>query len=81
MLIKFLGDTVGGPLFIIFAIWLQFPLVVKRWHDMNKLSWWYLGSFIPICSIRLLFIKGTDEPNRFGEQSIAVKSLQLSNWN
>lgn len=48
----------------------QYAIAAKRWHDRNRSGWWSLISLIPLVNfwmlIELGFLKGTDEPNRFG---------------
>jgi uncharacterized membrane protein YhaH (DUF805 family) len=44
---------------------------IKRFHDRDKSGWWVLIGLIPIIGslwllIELGFLKGTEEPNRFG---------------
>lgn len=48
----------------------------KRWHDRDKSAWWILIGLIPLVgSIWILvecgFLKGTEGPNRFGEDPLA----------
>jgi uncharacterized membrane protein YhaH (DUF805 family) len=73
-------------LFGIFALGVFLPsiaAVVRRLHDRDMSGWWYLGAilagFIPfvgiVASIALLVIlilKGTDGPNRFGPDPLAL---------
>ena len=49
--------------------------VVKRLHDMDKSGYLYLLTWIPLVSLviglMLLFCKGTDGPNKYGEDPLA----------
>nr|WP_319516190.1 DUF805 domain-containing protein [uncultured Cohaesibacter sp.] len=49
----------------------SFSIMVRRLHDVNKSSWWGLGSLIPFMNfyaLYLLFFKrGTEGPNKFGD--------------
>lgn len=48
---------------------------VRRLHDLDKSGWWILIAIIPIVGfffqLYLLFAKGTDGYNRFGEDPLA----------
>ncbi len=67
--------------FIIALIWqllLIYPSIcvyAKRWHDRDKSAWWILIGFIPLVGaiwtlVECGFLKGTDGPNRFGEDPV-----------
>ena len=47
---------------------------VRRLHDLDKSGWWVLIALIPIVGfffqLYLLFAKGTDGYNRFGEDPL-----------
>lgn len=63
--------TIGMLLGILY-IWVHISLCVKRWHDMNKPSWFVVFNYIPIIGtiISIIwcgFIKGTGEANKHGE--------------
>lgn len=49
-------------------------LGIRRCHDLNKSGWWMLFLLIPFFDIifilYLLFAKGTDGSNRYGENSL-----------
>lgn len=54
-------------------IWMGVAVEVKRWHDRDKAGYWVLINFIPLLGpiwsfIELGFLKGTDGPNRYGDQ-------------
>ena len=53
-------------------LWMNLALNVKRAHDLDHSGWWLLWSLIPVIgqlyiSLSLLLLKGSDEPNQFGE--------------
>ncbi len=66
------------PIWVITLIflWPSLALAAKRWHDRNKSAWWILIIFIPIVGpiwylIECGFLRGTEGPNRFGEDPLA----------
>jgi uncharacterized membrane protein YhaH (DUF805 family) len=73
-------------IFGIFALGIIIPTiaaVVRRLHDRDMSGWWYLGAILAgmipfvgiLASIALLVImclKGTDGPNRFGPDPLAL---------
>ncbi len=58
-------------LFSAIATW---ALSVRRLHDLDKSGWWLLLFAIPLLnlwvSILIVFIKGTNGPNRYGEDPL-----------
>lgn len=54
----------------------SFSLTVRRLHDLDSSGWWYLVVMIPFLGplylICLMFLKGTDGPNRFGPARTAT---------
>jgi len=68
------GETVGvlGALFGIAMLLPAIAVAVRRLHDKDMSGWWYLLVLIPFIGwLILLFFfvqKGTDGPNRFGEE-------------
>ena len=55
-------------------IWISIAVQVKRWHDRNKSAWWLLINFVPIIGwlwvlIECGFFRGTEGPNRFGDET------------
>jgi uncharacterized membrane protein YhaH (DUF805 family) len=56
---------------LLFVLWPLIALRTKRCHDRNRSGWYQLISLIPLVniyySIEMLFFKGTDGMNRFGE--------------
>jgi uncharacterized membrane protein YhaH (DUF805 family) len=73
-------DSMGQmlvPLGILFLIilWPSLAIYAKRWHDRDKSGWWSLIMLVPIIGsiwllVELGFLRGTDGPNRFGENPI-----------
>jgi uncharacterized membrane protein YhaH (DUF805 family) len=56
---------------MLLILWPSICLYAKRWHDRDKSGWWSLIMFIPIIGgiwmlVELGFLRGTDGPNRFG---------------
>lgn len=52
-------------------------VATRRLHDVNRSGWWQLLAFTIIGVIPLLYwliIRGTDGPNRFGEDRLAALS-------
>ena len=76
-------DAVIGTFPILLLLWLLAVILpglaveIRRLHDLDKSGWWILISFIPfvgwIGSI-ILFVwfvgRGTEGPNRFGEDPL-----------
>ena len=56
-------------------LWVDFYSDIKRLHDVDKSGWWALIMLIPLVNlclgIYLLFAKGTEGSNRFGEAVIS----------
>jgi uncharacterized membrane protein YhaH (DUF805 family) len=63
----------------IFAILFAIVTTTKRFHDMNKSSWWILILFVPLLNIywgfKLLFGAGDFGDNRFGPQPLKGAKL------
>lgn len=53
--------------FYVVVILPYFAVLIRRMHDVDKSGWFCL---IPFYNIYLAIIKGTDGPNRFGEDSV-----------
>ncbi len=57
---------------VICFIWIKCSVFaifsVGRFRDMDKSPWNALWTFIPFVSFALMFIKGTEGPNRYGPQ-------------
>jgi uncharacterized membrane protein YhaH (DUF805 family) len=65
------------PIIIISLLFLYPALAIytKRWHDRDKSGWWTLIAFVPIIGgiwllVELGFLRGTDGPNRFGDNPL-----------
>jgi uncharacterized membrane protein YhaH (DUF805 family) len=58
--------TIGYALKIarVFVYWFFIAQCVKRCHDIGKSGWWM---FIPLFFIWLLFAKGDEHDNEYGE--------------
>ena len=45
-------------------------LAIRRFHDLDRPTWWIIGNFIPIVNVLvsfyLLLAKGTEGPNQYG---------------
>lgn len=68
-IIEFLHVFVLGSVVIIMI--LQYiPLAIRRLHDLNASGWYILLSFVPfgqLLILWLMFKKGTDGPNKYGD--------------
>ena len=58
-------------IYVTLAVW------AKRWHDRDKSGWWSLIAFVPIVGaiwilVELGCLPGTEGPNRFGPDPLAV---------
>jgi len=68
-----LGEAVAGILGIVLMVFCLgsfipfIALTARRMHDSDKSGWFQL---IPIYSLYLAIIKGTDGPNRFGPDPV-----------
>ncbi len=63
-----------GILTLIF-LWPSLAIYTKRWHDRDKSGWWSLIMFVPVVGalwflIECGFLRGTDGPNRFGNDPL-----------
>ena len=61
-------------LFLVF-LWPSLAIYTKRWHDRDKSGWWSLIMFVPIIGgiwflVECGFLRGTDGPNRFGDDPL-----------
>jgi uncharacterized membrane protein YhaH (DUF805 family) len=61
---------------LLITLWPTLALYAKRWHDRDKSGWWSLIMLIPFIGgiwmlIELGFLRGTDGPNRFGQDPLA----------
>ena len=60
-----------GIIFWFLILWPNLAIQAKRWHDLDKSTWWICIVLIPIVGsiwalIQLGFKKGTEGDNRFG---------------
>ncbi|WP_457561902.1 DUF805 domain-containing protein [Caminibacter pacificus] len=62
-------------LLVIPMIWVNFAIIVKRFHDLNRSGWWALLMLVPVVNfiigLFLLFKKGTEGANDFGADPLA----------
>ena len=68
---------VVGAAYLVFSVWSGLAIAIKRLHDRNKSGWFILIQLIPLIGaiwylIEVLILKGTDGPNRFGEDPLAA---------
>ena len=53
-------------------------ITVRRLHDLDKSGWWILIALVPFIGLILLIfwecLKGTEGPNRFGEDPLDATS-------
>jgi uncharacterized membrane protein YhaH (DUF805 family) len=66
------------PIWIVSLLFLYPVLAVytKRWHDRDKSGWWSLIILVPIIGaiwflVECGFLRGTEGPNRFGNDPLA----------
>ena len=72
------GWTSPSGLLALFALlgilWLNLSVAAKRWHDRGKSGWWMLIGLVPIIGLWAIiepgFLRGTEGPNRFGNDPI-----------
>lgn len=65
--------VVGMAILANILIFQYFPLSVRRLHDLNENGWYVLLTFVPFCQffiLWLMFRKGTEETNKYGEPPI-----------
>ncbi|MCT4605328.1 MAG: DUF805 domain-containing protein [Marinisporobacter sp.] len=72
-------DTDFSAFIVYIILWLlAIYFTIKRLHDIERSAWHLLLNFIPIyniyLTILLLFKKGTDGPNKYGEDPLGVVS-------
>lgn len=72
-----LAPEISGMAVMVASLALLLPSIavgVRRLHDIDKSGWWMLLMIVPIVSLLLIIFfvkKGTDGPNRFGEDPLA----------
>ena len=70
-----------GILSTVFILGLLIPslaVAVRRLHDIDKSGWFYLITFIPFVNIVLIVWscqRGTEGPNRFGDDPLGAARL------
>ena len=80
----FAADLLGVLTFFIAVsimlagVWAEIAVTVKRLHDLDRPGWHWLLLGIPVYNIYLelvlLFKKGTDGPNQYGDDPVATQS-------
>ena len=76
---EIIDTVIGKPIFYtLFSLAVLIPNIaigVRRLHDLDRSGWWLLLSFIPLVGAIILIVwfcsKGTDGPNRFGQDRLA----------
>jgi len=68
-------DILALNIISLILVWPTIMLGIKRCHDRDRSGWFLLVALIPIVNIwviiDLLFLRGTDGSNRFGEDPLA----------
>ncbi len=69
------GMMVPLSILTLVFLWPSLAIYTKRWHDRDKSGWWSLIMFVPIIGglwflIECGFLRGTDGPNRFGNDPL-----------
>ena len=78
------GDFVASLVSLAFSLAILVPslaLAARRLHDVNRSGWWQLIGLTIIGLIPLIYWlvkKGTDGPNRFGEDRLAALSASAA---
>ena len=62
-------NPMAAFLFYPVMIYINIMLAIKRSHDFNVTGWASLLIFVPLANLALLFIPGTDGPNRYGNKT------------
>lgn len=77
-------DNEPTALLLIFILgWWVYAIycIIRRLHDLGMSSWWLISAFVPFLNLfiglRLLFLRGTDKENRYGEPLKRVYILGL----
>lgn len=70
-----IGVAVFYTLFALAVLLPNIAIGVRRLHDLDRSGWWLLLGLIPLIGAIILLVwfcsKGTDGPNRFGEDRLA----------
>jgi uncharacterized membrane protein YhaH (DUF805 family) len=75
---RIIDYVIGAPVvYTIFGLAVLLPNIaigVRRLHDTDRSGWWLFLSFIPLVGAIILIVwfctKGTDGPNRFGQDRL-----------
>lgn len=78
-----LGPWPGGVIgktslaFFVFSLWPSFATGAKRCHDRDRSGWFQLLLLFPVIGwiwllVSIGFLKGTNGPNRFGPDPVAM---------
>ena len=87
VVLSMVGSMFAGPtgaisgLVGLAALWPSLAVAAKRWHDRDKSGWWTLILLVPVVGalwmlIECGFLKGTDGPNRFGDDPLQAGGYQ-----
>ena len=69
------GMILPISILVLIVLWPTLAVYTKRWHDRDKSGWWSLIMFVPIIGgiwflVECGFLRGTDGPNRFGNDPL-----------
>ncbi len=87
MILVVLMIATGTPLFalpllgvFIGGFWAGIAITVKRLHDLDRPGWQWWLLLVPLVNIYigviLLFVKGTDGPNEFGDDPLMAATVE-----
>lgn len=69
------GFGVISGIFALIALYPSIAISIKRCHDRGRTGWFNLIAFIPLVNlwyiVEVLFLKGTDGSNKYGEAPAA----------
>jgi uncharacterized membrane protein YhaH (DUF805 family) len=70
-----IGASVTSTIWDLATFLPSLAVAIRRLHDLDRSGWWVLLAFIPLVGIIILIVwfcgKGTDGPNRFGQDRLA----------
>ncbi len=75
------STLVANPLILVFSLAIVLPnlsVMVRRLHDVGKSGWWWLTSLFPILNLYFLYLllkRGTDGPNKYGDDPFSGGSM------
>jgi uncharacterized membrane protein YhaH (DUF805 family) len=83
-----LKSSSNGPITNLVSLLTFIPMLslsVRRFHDIDKSGWWYIGVLIPIIGWivgwNFMVARGTEGDNRFGDDPLSHEPLDLvSPW-